>query len=141
MRTRTIHQKVAFDTDPETVYEMLMNEKIHAAFTGDAAKISRRVGGKFSAGGTYITGKNLVLEKGKTIMQEWHAADMPEGHITEVRFDFKPAGTAGTLLDFTHTKVPSEQYDAFYRGWIDYYWEPMKRYITAHPERKSRKSS
>jgi hypothetical protein len=28
-----------------------------------------------------------------------------------------------------HSKVPVEQGDEYAQGWIDFYWEPMKKYF------------
>ncbi len=36
----------------------------------------------------------------------------------------------GTQLTMVHEKVPSEQAEDYGRGWIDYYWEPLKRHFS-----------
>ena len=61
MRTRTIRQTVSFKASPHDVYELLLDPRKHAAFTGSTAKISRRVGGSFSVFDGYAAGKNKVL--------------------------------------------------------------------------------
>jgi activator of HSP90 ATPase len=102
-----------------------MDARKHAKFTGDAASISRKVGGKIMAYGGYITGTNLELVSDKKIVQAWHAADWPEGHESRVTFRLAPV-KSGTRLTFAHSGVPAEHYESIKQGWIDNYWTPMK---------------
>jgi activator of HSP90 ATPase len=123
--SRTIQQTVIFGASPHEVYEALMDSAKHAAFTGDKAKISRKVGGGIKAYGGYISGKNLELIPDKKIVQAWRAVDWPEGHFSTVTFLLTPLGL-GTRLDFTHSDIPEGEEDNFAQGWVDNYWEPMK---------------
>lgn len=47
MTTRTIRQILSFHARAHDVFEMLMDEKKHALFTGGSARIDRNVGGTF----------------------------------------------------------------------------------------------
>ena len=123
--SKLIRQTVTFKATPHAVYEALMDSRKHAKFTGDQADISREVGGKISAYGDYITGANLELAPDQKIVQAWHAADWPEGHISRVTFRLTPVKD-GTRLTFTHSGVPADQYESIKQGWIDHYWTPMK---------------
>jgi activator of HSP90 ATPase len=125
MATRNYTETVVFKAAPHDVYEALMDSRKHAAFTGAAATISRRVGGKFTAWDGYLTGTNLELEKDKKIVQDWRASDWPEGAASTVTFLFEPS-PEGTKLTFTHKNIPAEFYDDIVQGWRDYYWEPIK---------------
>ena len=62
-----------FKASPHEVYNMLINSKKHQSLSGEPAKISRKVGGKFTAWGSHISGINLVLKPGKKIVQAWRA--------------------------------------------------------------------
>jgi len=123
--SRIIKQTVTFKASPHDVYEVLMDSKKHAAFTGGKATISRKVGGTFSAYDGYITGKNIELIQDKKIVQSWRAVDWPEGVFSTVTFKFTPI-PEGTRLDFTHMDVPDGTEEEFTQGWIDNYWESMK---------------
>lgn len=126
----TINQTEVFeDTTAEKLYEILMDAKQHAAFTGDEATISTEVGGSFSTYGGYSTGKNVELIPGKRIVQTWRAADWPEGVESTATFDFEQLGD-NAVIRFTQTNVPDEQHDAIEQGWVDYYWEPMRGYLS-----------
>ena len=49
MKTKTLQQTVTFKASPRQVYDMLMDSKKHQSLSGQPAKISRKVGGKFTA--------------------------------------------------------------------------------------------
>ncbi len=126
--SKPIHQTVTFKVPPHDVYEALMDSKKHAAFSGEKAKISRRVGGSIMAYDEYITGKNVELVPDQKIVQDWHAIDWPEGYFSRVTFELT-AIPEGTRLDFTHTGLPEGTEEEFTQGWFDNYWDPMKRYF------------
>ncbi len=125
----TIRQTVTFDAPPHTVFEALLDSKQHAAFTGQKASISRKVGGKMTAGDGYIEGKNLRIEKDTLIVQTWRTTDFKEGDPdSQVMFHFSKKGK-GTRLMFVHSKVPDRLAEEFRQGWIDFYWVPLKAYL------------
>ena len=131
MKTKTIRQSVTFRTSPHVVYEMLMDSRKHARFTGETASISRKVGGKFTAYGGYISGVNLELVPDKKIGQSWRGSDWPEGHFSRVTFSLKEV-RGGTRLAFRQSGVPEEHYDSINQGWRDYYWKPMRKMVEKH---------
>lgn len=131
MPTKTIRQSATFKATPHTVYEALMNAKKHAAFTGDVAKISRKVGGKFSIFGGGLHGKNLELVADKKIVQDW-ACDMdgwPKGHYSAATFRLTKKTKNSTRLEFLQTGVPASCAKSIAQGWHDYYWAPMKQML------------
>src|SRR3989338_1897135 len=128
MKTESIKQVVTFKTTPHEVYEILMDSKNHTKFTGSKAKISREVGGKFSAYDGYLEGVNLELVKDKKIVQKWHGADWVEGIYSKATFSLKPV-KSGTKLTFTQTGVPQEHRKSISEGWHEHYWEPMKEML------------
>jgi activator of HSP90 ATPase len=126
--SRIIKQTVTFKATPHQVYEALMDSKKHAAFTGGKASISRVEGGKIAAYDNYITGKNVELVPDKKIVQDWRAVNWPKGYFSRVTYKFT-AVPKGTRMDFTHADVPEGTEEEFKQGWIDNYWEPMKRHF------------
>jgi activator of HSP90 ATPase len=122
---KNLKQTATFKATPHEVYETLMDEKKHAEFTGGAAKISRKVGGKFSISDGEIEGKNLELVPDQKIVQTWRYSDWPAGHYSTVTFALVPTAQ-GTRLTFTQTDIPDDKYEDIKQGWIDYYWTPLK---------------
>ena len=129
MKTKIFSQKVSFKAAPHEVYELLMDSKKHAQFSGGEAKVSRKVGGKFSVYDGYATGKNLELIPDQKIVQTWIGSDWTKGEASEVTFEITPTKT-GCILIFTHKNVPAEHAASIKQGWIDFYWKPMKEMLT-----------
>jgi activator of HSP90 ATPase len=125
MKTRTIRQTLSFHARAHEVFEMLMDEKKHALFTGGSAQIDRNVGGTFSTNDGYSTGTNLELVQDAKIVQTWRASDWPDGHFSTLTIILSPVSSK-TLLSFVQTGVPSDQFEEISKGWYDYYWNPLK---------------
>ena len=49
--TRAIQQSVTLKASPDELYETFLDSKKHATMTGAQAKISRTIGGRFTAFG------------------------------------------------------------------------------------------
>jgi activator of HSP90 ATPase len=128
MRTKTIRQSVTFKTSPHIIYELLMDSRKHAKFTGEKAALSRKVGGKFTAYAGYINGVNLDLVQDKRIVQSWRGSDWPEEHYSRVTYSLEKV-KSGTRLTFRQSGVPEKHYNDINQGWRDYYWSPMRKML------------
>ena len=122
---KTIKQKVVVDMSAHEVYSMLMDSKKHSMLTGEDAKISKKVGGKFSAYSGYAEGENIELIPDKKIVQSWRASDWPKGHYSELTLTFSPA-QKGTTIELVQKNVPDEQAESIKSGWTEFYWNKMK---------------
>ena len=128
MKIKTIRQSVTFrGATPREVYEAIMDSKKQTKATGMKAKMTRKIGGAYTAGDGYITGRNLELVPDKLIVQSWQADEdaWPKEHFSIVRFRFTKT-PAGTRLDFSHSGVPAALAVDTAGGWHEWYWEPMK---------------
>jgi activator of HSP90 ATPase len=128
MKTKTIHQSVTFKASPHEVYELIMDSKKHAKFTGVPVKMSRKIGEKFSIYSGDIVGINLELVPDQIIVQSWRYSDWPENHFSKASFLLSETPD-GTKLTFTQTDVPEEHYEDIAQGWKDFYWKPMKQML------------
>ena len=128
MKTKTIRQSVTFKASPQEVYGMLMDSKKHSKFTSSKAKISREVGGKFTAYDGYIDGTNLELVENKRIVQKWRGSDWPENHYSIATFELKKASNGAKLI-FAQSDVPEDQYKPISEGWVEHYWNKMKKLL------------
>ena len=124
-----IQQTVYFSATPHEVFEALMDEKKHAAFTNASAKIDRQAGGKFSVWDGYATGATKVLQADKKIIQSWRADDWPKDAVSEATFELYPEKNK-TKLVFTQTDVPEDFIGEIKSGWQDYYWQPLEKFLT-----------
>jgi len=135
-RTRTIEQRVIIPASPAQVYRALMDPKEHAEFTEDKAEGSGEVGEVLRAYGGYITAKNIELEIGKRIVQEWTTTEWPEGYPPsrlEIRLSKAKEGTELTMV---HSLVPEEQADDYAQGWKDHYWDKLQKHFMVKKGRK-----
>jgi uncharacterized protein YndB with AHSA1/START domain len=128
MKTKTLRQTVTFKASPRQVYDLLMDSRKHQSLSGQPAKISRRVGGHFTAWGTHISGFNLALKPGQKIVQAWRASGWWPDHYSVAIYDITKV-RGGTRLKFTQIGIPPNRYSGHYRGWIEAYWTPMKEIL------------
>jgi activator of HSP90 ATPase len=99
--------------------------------TGSAAAVTPRAGCKFSAWEGYITGKTLELKPPSRILQSWRTTDFAkeeQDSLLEVLLEEVKGGTRVTL---NHSKIPSGHGAEYRKGWIDFYFKPMKAYFGA----------
>ena len=114
---------------PTAVYNAWMDGGEHSKFTGQIAKIEREIGGDFTAGDDYITGKTLELETDRRIVQSWRSTDVPDGagdSLLEIMLEKTGRGTELTLI---HSEIPDGQGSYYEQGWKDYYFKPMIEYF------------
>jgi activator of HSP90 ATPase len=130
MEKKYIRQTETFDATPEKIYNLIMDQKEHAAFTGSNVIMDSKVSGKFSVFDGYCHGYNIELIEGEKIVQAWHFAEegWPEDHFSTCTFQMEPEGNK-TKLSFLQTNVPEHLVDALKEGWKQYYWEPIKAYL------------
>ncbi|HEY4759357.1 MAG TPA: SRPBCC domain-containing protein [Thermoguttaceae bacterium] len=113
---------------PIKVYKAWLDSKSHSQMTGGKAKVSAKVGESFQAWDGYITGKNLILEPGKRIVQSWRTSEFKDSEEdSQIELSLEPV-KEGTKLTLRHTNLPAngEQYE---QGWVDNYFDPMKAYF------------
>jgi uncharacterized protein YndB with AHSA1/START domain len=129
-----IRQTVVVGASPLEVYEAYADPKKHAAFTGTGVTGTPKMGGKFTAGDGYISGKYIKLEPGRRIEHEWTTTEWPAGYPPSiVELTLRPKGN-GTELKMVHSKVPAEQVEYYAEGWEKYYWVPLKKYFEKSSE-------
>ena len=123
--------------DPATVYECWVSAKRHAEMTGSSATSEAKKGGAFTAWDGYITGKHLLLEPGRRIVQAWRTTEFPSAapdSTVEIRLSKVAKGTKISLLQ---SDIPDGQSEMYAEGWLEYYFDPMTRYFSA--EKKTAK--
>ena len=125
---KPVHHEVEFNATPREVYDAYLDSRRHARITGMPARMSKREGGWFSAGGDYITGYNVELVPGKRIVQAWRGSDWKKGEYSILRLEIKAKGK-GSKLIVDHLAIPDDQREGVDHGWYEFYWDPMKEYF------------
>jgi activator of HSP90 ATPase len=131
--TPAVHSGAIFqNATPAKLYELFMNSAKHTAVTGMPAKISTKVGGKWSAFGGMILGKNLVLIPNRMIVQTWRSSEWKKADPDSILVvSFAKSATGGAGVELVHVGVPEYDRQEVTDGWLKFYWEPWKAYLAA----------
>jgi len=130
--TKPIVQSVTFTASARELYDLYMDPKLHAAFTGGGkVKISPKPGSPFSAFNKMLSGTTLAAIPGKLIVQRWrsHLFKKTDPDSILVIY-FSQDGKRGRI-DLTHVKVPEHDHAGVTQGWETYYWKPLTKYLRA----------
>jgi activator of HSP90 ATPase len=139
--TKPIVHSVKFKASARELYDLYMDAKRHAAFTGGGrVRISPKPGSPFSAFNGMLSGQTLVAEPGKLIVQRWRSKQFHKGDADSVlSIYFSKDGKRGRI-DLVHVNVPKHDHAGVKRGWTKYYWKPLKKYLCARRS-KGRRSA
>jgi len=123
-----LHQEIPIQASPQRIYEVLLDSKQFAQFTGLAAEIDARAGGAFSMFGGLIVGRNVELVSGQRIVQAWRPTSWEPGVYSIVKFELKAHGS-GAIVVLDHTGFPEGDFSHLDPGWYERYWEPLKKFL------------
>jgi activator of HSP90 ATPase len=115
--------------EPEAIYAAWMSSKGHREMTGSPAKVTARVGSKFSAWDGYISGRTLELKPHTRILQSWRTTDFAEEEPDSLLEILLAKTKGGTRVTLNHTNIPAGHGPEYKKGWIDFYFKPMKEYF------------
>ncbi|HKV05704.1 MAG TPA: SRPBCC family protein [Candidatus Acidoferrales bacterium] len=123
-----LHQEVDFKASPHRIYEILLDSKQFAAFTGLPANISREPGGAFTMFGGLIEGRNIELVPDQRIVQAWRPANWDPGDYSIVKFQLKEKGSQTTVV-LDHAGFHEGDFGHLDSGWHTRYWEPLAKFL------------
>ena len=114
---------------PDEIYRAWLSSDGHAAMTGASAEIDPTVGRAYEAWDGYITGRTLVLEPGRRIVQTWRTSEFAETDPdSEIDVRLEPVD-GGTRITIRHRNVPDGQREYEHGGWQENYFDPMRMYF------------
>lgn len=127
--TKAIEQSVKFAATPQELYDIYLDPKKHAAFTGGPCKISAKPGSRFDAFDGQLTGTMLYTVPGKLIVQRWRSCEFKATDPDSILvLTFVPDGK-GARIEMVHANVPQQDHKGVTEGWPKYYWEPLRKYL------------
>jgi len=114
---------------PARVMELLTDPVLMRKWSGGAAVLENKVGGKFEMFDGWVTGEVLKTNKNE-LAYTWRTSDWPEEtKPTEVHYLLKE-DEAGTKVILHHTGFPNEdEMKSHKSGWTDYFFDPMEDFI------------
>jgi uncharacterized protein YndB with AHSA1/START domain len=127
--TRAIQQTVVLPASPEELFRTFLDSKKHTAMTGAPAKTSNKVGGKWSAWGGAIRGRNLLIVPGRMIVQAWRSSVFKKSEPDSILVLTFSKAKGGGRIDLVHVNVPGYDHKGVREGWPTYYWKPWKAYL------------
>ena len=125
-KTDSIKASAVIPARPEAIYAAWMSSKGHGEMTGSSASVTARVGSKFSAWDGYISGKTLELKPHSRILQSWRTTDSDEEEPDSLLEILLVEAKGGTRVTLNHTNIPTGHGPEYKKGWIDFYFKPMK---------------
>lgn len=135
MNTQPLQQTVVLPAPPARVFKALTRSKDHSAFTGAPADVNGSPGRPFSAYGSYISGVTLFVRKNQALVQSWRGSDWPKGEISLLRLELKASGKTRTRVTLTQLGVPKAHMADIAKGWHEFYWKPLNRWLSPKPRR------
>ncbi len=130
MKTESLKVSAVIPASPETIYKAWLRGEDHAAMTGSPATGEARIGGKFTAWEGYISGKTLELQPCSRIVQAWRTTEFADDDPDScLEITLEPA-KGGTRVTLTHSGLPKGSPAEYRKGWIDFYFKPMKAYFS-----------
>jgi activator of HSP90 ATPase len=126
---KTIEQSVVFPASPAELYELYINPKKHAAFTGAGVKISAKAGSAFSAFDKMLSGTTLFTLPGKMIVQRWRGYHWNKTDLDSILVLSFSAERKGGRITIAHSNVPAHDHAGVTKGWKKYYWKPLRKFL------------
>jgi activator of HSP90 ATPase len=123
-----IHQEVRFKASPEKIYAVLTNGREFGQLTGAPAEVTAVEGQPISLFGGQITGRNIELIPGKSLVQAWRVGAWPSGIYSIVHITLDKEGDE-TKLTLDHTGFPDGAAEHLEPGWHKMYWQPLRDYL------------
>jgi len=127
--TAPIRQSVRFNASPAVPYDIYMDSNKHSAATGAPARISRKVGGRFTAWGSALSGHNLLLVPDKIIVQARRSVMFKKSDPDSILVLQFTKAASGCRVNLVHVNVPPQDHRGVTAGWPKYYWKPWKKYL------------
>ncbi|MGY4384962.1 uncharacterized protein YndB with AHSA1/START domain [Pedobacter sp. UYP24] len=115
---KTFKKYYYLPASPEEVYLAMTKAQSIQLWTGAEVEFEEKEGEEFSFWDGDITGKNLELEYGKKIVQQWYFGEENEPSIVTIKLH---PDKKGTSLEFTQTNIPEADYEDFTSGLNDFY--------------------
>lgn len=116
---------------PERLYDMYLDSKRHAAFTGAPVKIAARTGARFEAFGGAISGTILQMVPKRLIVQSWRSTNFGKRDVdSTLILRFLPHDKGGRI-ELTHVNVAERDFGGVSEGWHKYYFVPWRKYLEA----------
>ncbi len=130
---RNVILAASLPAPPDRLFDMYLDSRTHAAFTGAPVNIEPRAGTPFRAFDGMLSGTLLHIDPKRLIVQTWRSVNWPPDAIDSVLvLSFWPQDDGGRI-ELVHINVPDKDFAGVSHGWEKYYWTPWRAYLAARP--------
>lgn len=129
LQTENIYQVIELPAPPAKVFDALLDQDAHVAFTGKDALIQPHEGGAFSLCNQNHTGYFLHIVQNKRIVLAWTHKKFPAGHFTTVDMRLSRNEDGCTTLILNHIGVPSGDDGWMTESWTKSYWSLLVEHL------------
>ncbi len=123
---KTFKKYDKFPAPPEEVYLALTKALSIQLWTGAEVEFTDEVDTEFSFWEGDIVGKNLELDYGKKIVQQWYFGEDNEPSIVTIKLH---PDKKGTSLEYVQTNIPEEDYEEFTQGLVENYFGGLQDFF------------
>jgi uncharacterized protein YndB with AHSA1/START domain len=124
---KNIEQTYTIDAPISKVWQALTDAEIMEQWGAGPAKMDAAEGGEFSLWDGDIHGSNTKVVKERVLEQDWYGHDHPERKY-HVSFTLS-SDEDTTMVHLLHADIPDEEVKDFEDGWLDYYFNPIKKLL------------
>jgi activator of HSP90 ATPase len=129
-RRSIIHLSTVLPAAAGKLFAMYLDPKKHAAITGGAVTISAKPNSRFRAFNGSLSGRTLMVEKNRLIVQSWRSTNFHADDADSTLFlGFHDAGKNKGRIELVHLDVPKGDYKGVSEGWELYYWTPWRKLL------------
>ena len=120
---------------PGRVMQLLTDPGLIRKWSGGAAVLENKTGGRFEMFDGWATG-TVLNTSANELAYTWKTSDWPEEtNATEVHYLLKP-DEAGTKVILRHTGFTDEdEMKSHKAGWTDYFFDPLEDFIMVFDNR------
>ena len=127
--SKTIQLAAALPASPDRLFDMYLDPKEHAAFTGSPVTISATPGSAFRAFNGVLTGTILQVVPKRLIVQSWRSPHWTESDLdSTLILTFMP-DAGGGRIDLVHVNIVDNDFAGVSHGWEKFYWTPWREYL------------
>ncbi len=126
---RTLTLAAVLPAPPERLFDMYLDPKSHAAFTGSPVEIGATPGSAFRAFDGALEGEILHTQPKRLIVQSWRSGGWESDAIdSTLILSFHPQEDEGRI-ELVHANIPESDYAGVSQGWEKFYWTPWRAYL------------
>jgi activator of HSP90 ATPase len=129
--TKNVILATTLPATSDRLFDMYLDSRAHAAFTGAPVTIEPRRGAPFAAFDGMLSGTILHVEPKRLIVQTWRSANWHSDAVDSVlTLTFYDQGDSARI-ELVHVNIPLDDFTGVSEGWVKYYWDPWREFLGA----------